>query len=239
MNFLKRFFKRASIEDPSVPIDQALNYLTSGTQSYSGVRVTREVALGNPAVWRAVNLISSHVAKLPLHVFKRGENDSRERATQHPAYKLLKRESAETVSAYTFKQTLQAHALLNGNGYSWISRDSLGKPTELLILDPESTTPARENGRLLYVTQIGHQRFKISPSDCLHIKGLSFDGMVGYSVLDLLNDALGHGVALQRYGSTFFKNAAKPSVVIELPANIRDPEKLKSSAEYGGKYMRD
>ena len=227
MKFLQNLWRR-NIENPSVPLNQAIKILQSAPQSYSGVRVTQDVALSNPAVWRGVNLISSHVGKLPLNVYRRGENDSRERATNHPAYKLLRTAFSDTVSAFTGKQTLQHHALLFGNGYAWILRDEFAKPTELVILDPTTTTPARENGRLVYVVDIGNgQKRKLSPADVLHIKGIGNDGMVGFSIIDLLQNALGYGVALQRYGSTYFRNNAKPSIVVELPPNIRTPEQVE------------
>ena len=123
--------------------------------------------------------------------------------------------------------TLQAHALLFGNGYAYVVREDTGKPTELLVLDPEVTYADMIDGRLVYRTMMNNVEFRIPFPDVIHIKGLSHDALTGYSVMDVMKDALGLGISLQQYGSTFFKNNAKPSVVIELPPNVRDAEKVE------------
>ncbi|MEX1040195.1 MAG: phage portal protein [Pirellulaceae bacterium] len=217
------WFSRRSLENPNIPLTSDAAYsLLTGNASASGLVINRRTALGNPAIFRAVSILSQSVAKIPLVVYRRGDNDSRDRDIFNPAYRLLLKSPSDLYHAYNFKMTLQSHALLFGNGYAYVIRDNEAKPIELLILDPEDTIAEIRNGRLIYKTLMNNVEFQLAPSDILHIKGLSHDGICGYAIIDIMKDAMGLGVALQRYGAQFFKNNAKPNIVIELPPQINN-----------------
>lgn len=205
----------------------AWDWLLGGRKSTSGVMVNRDTSLGYPAVWRAVNLISRDVAKLPLVTYERMDDDGKRKATEHPAYKLLKVRPNSEMTAFTFKMTLTAHALLNRGGYAWIERNGAGDPIELIPLDPDATYPIRVNGQMIFVTTDTDGRMRrLLPENVLHIKGLGFDGLCGYSITEKLNESLGLGLALQRYGSVFFKNNGRPGTIIELPNHLKDAEAI-------------
>lgn len=233
--WLKTITRSNPLENPEIPLGNAYDLLVNNS-SATGVAINRQTVLGNPAIFRAVNLISQSVAKIPLVLYRRGQDDSRQKASNHPAYRLLLKSPSELYHAHTFKQTIQAHALLFGNGYAYVVRDELARPVELLILDPEYTTADIEKGRLIYKTMMSDVEFKLPAADVLHIKGLSHDGIIGYSVMDVMRDALGLGLGLQRYGAAYFKNGGKPSVVITLPPHITDkhPEKLERFRQMWG-----
>tara|TARA_R110002095_G_scaffold117928_2_gene102857 strand:+ start:259 stop:1809 length:1551 start_codon:yes stop_codon:yes gene_type:complete len=215
-------FKR-SLENPAIPLNEAYDMLVN-SPSASGVSVTESSVLGNPAVWQGINLISNKVAKIPLELFRRGQDDGRERATSNPVYRLMKKRTSQTVSAFNFKQTMQAHALLHGNGYALITRNEFGIPFEMSILDPASTQCKQSGNQFFYETRINNHNVRFSYSDILHIKGLSSDAHTGYSLLHIMRDAFGLGLSLQRYGATFFKNNAKPDQVVILPPNVKTQE---------------
>lgn len=227
----RHLIKRASLENPTVSLSDvtAWNELFGSGDSASGIEITRKSSLGYPPFWRAVNLVSDHVAKLPLHTYRRlGANgkDGKERAIDHPAYRLLRRKPNSEMTAYTWRKVAQGHVMVVGNHYSAIYRRGDGQPMEdgLVPLDPTVTYPVRANGVLWYVTTItlGDQTklHKIRAEDMLHIRGLGFDGLVGYSVIDIAKNTLGLGLATERYTSCFFSNNARPSVVFEAPENV-------------------
>lgn len=221
-----------SIERPSVPLSQAGDELydaLGARRSDAGVVVNRVTALRHPAIWRGVNLLSRDTAKLPLLIYRR-VGEGKTRAIEHPAYKLLKDAPNGQMTAFTFVQTITAHAILNGNGYALITRRGDGRPVELLPLLPDRTYPVRVNGRLMYVTAIGgdledvaSEVRTLAANDVIHIKGLGYNGLCGYSLIEYGVDAIGHGMALEKYGSRFFKNSARPSVLIEHPGQISEP----------------
>ena len=243
MGVLDLLCKRASPNQYDIPLgsDAIWDILGAGRQSSAGVSVSREKILGYPAVWRGVNLLSRDVAKLPLFVYQRLEDGGKQRDRMHPAHRLLHQKSSPHMTAFTFRQTLQSHALIHGNGYAYIFRDANAGPTDMLVLDPEYVTPIKEDGRLLYlVTNMqlpdGQTRDrKILPENILHIRGLSHTGLVGYSVVDILRESLGLGLAAQKYGSVFFKNNARPSMVIEMPGQLRDTEAVSRLRDSWGK----
>ena len=199
--------------------------LRGGTKSDSGVCVNRDEALTYAPLWRGVNLISRDVAKLPCLVYRRN-GEGKDRDAKHPAYQLLRYKPNEYMTAFAFKQTLQGHALLSGNGYAYVFRSGGGVPLELLPLNPDLTYPLRVDGMLWYVTKIGVEQRKIPAADLFHVKGLGFDGLCGYDVVTYARNSLGRGIGAGKFASKYFANSARPSVVIEHPGKL-SPEAAK------------
>lgn len=219
-----------SLENPSTSLSDPDEWLVESfgaEESASGGRVNAEIALRYAPWWRGINLISRDVGKLPLIVYKR-VGAGKEADRTHFSFRLLRyRANDELLSAFTFKQTLQAHAMSYGNGYAWIRRDGGAKPLELIILNPFECWPFRENGRLWYAVRVGYEMRRVNPTEIFHIKGLSPDGLVGYSVYAKAKESIGEGQAAQKFGSTYFRNAARPSVVIEVPGTMNDEAQRK------------
>lgn len=214
--------RRASLENPSVSLSDpdAWEEAFGGGLTDAGVPVNDQTLMGQPAFWRGVNLLAAGVAKLPLDVYERlGENGKR-RAVDHPAYRLLRRKPNRNMTAGVFRRTLQYHALLRGNGYAAIFRDGAGLPVELLILDPCETWPVQARGALWYRTKAGTLERTLAAEDVLHVRGLSFDGLVGHAVLDVLADALGLGMAARKFGSKFFAGGSKAGGVLMVPRGM-------------------
>lgn len=208
----------------------AWDTFASGATATTGVKVTDKRALGLAAFWAGVDIISQDVAKLPLQVLAR-DGDGKRRANEHPAYRLLRRQPNEFMTAFTFKQVMTAHRVYKGNAYAYIERNrATYEPVSLLPLDPTRTFPLRVNGRLWYATKfdrtgsdgapIAEER-KIPGEDILHLKGLGFDGLVGYDVVTYHRDTLGLALAARDFGARFFKNDAAPGVVFELPQGVK------------------
>jgi HK97 family phage portal protein len=192
----------------------------------SGVRVTQKKALGHPPILRGVNLIASYMMKTGLHVYKRKNQDGRERDKTHPAYPLLRRKVNAYVGAGTFKRTLTYHAIFYGNGYAFIFRDGRGRPQELLILSPCETYPVQFGGKLWYVTTIGNEQRKVPAEDVLHLKGLSFDGLVGHSIIEVMAEAFGLGISARDFAARFFGQGANASGILMIPGSLkRDAQK--------------
>ncbi len=228
----------ASLDQPNIPLtdtDAFRDAFGGGTAS-SGETINVETALTYAALWRGIRLISRDVAKLPLITYRNLKGGGKERDNTHPAYYLLRRKPNEEMTAFIFRKLLQSHALLRGNGYAYIYRLGNGRPESLVPLSPDSTFPVRENGRLLYVTTFVHlgeriQR-KLLPENVLHIRGLSSDGLAGYSLIDKAKETLGLGLAARKYGAIFFKNNARPAIVLEAPAGYPKGAFQRLSSEW-------
>ena len=227
-----------SAENPATPLssiaegDDLYEALAGDTGNAAGVKVTRKRALGHSAIWRAVNLIAGDVGRHAFRVYRYAPGGSGLLDdTRHQAARVMRRPN-DYMTPFTFRQTIQAHALLSGNGYAYIFRDVDAKPLELLPLDPDRTWPVRANGQLWYVSECGEplkgksrnklSMVRIPATDMLHIKGLGFDGLVGYSVTRILRETIGCALAARDYGARYFKNNASPGIVLEVPASMKD-----------------
>ena len=175
--------------------------------------------------WRCVALLSGDVAKLPLSVFQRGPA-GKQVDERHPAYRLLRHEASPEIASLLWKRVMAFHAISEGNGYSYISRDGAGRPLELWPLNPIKTYPVRENKKLWYVTEVGAEPRKIPASDVFHLMGLSYDGLVGYKAVAKMREALGLALAADNYGSIYFRNNARPSIVLEHPGKLKPEAKV-------------
>jgi HK97 family phage portal protein len=221
-----------SANNPMNPLSDPDTWLDSlgGGPTDAGITVSAESALTYSPIWRGINLIAGDFSRLPLFVYKR-VGEGKKRDPRHPAYYMLRRKpNPETVDG-VFKSTIEAHALLHGNGFAYIVRRGNGTPTEMWILPPVSTYLVRVDGAKWVVTTIDAEQHKIPYKDIFHIPGLSYDGVSGISLIEKAKQSIGLGLGMQKYGATFFGNAARASVVLEHPQSISEgaAERLKNS----------
>lgn len=219
-SLLGRNRRAISPENPSYSLnDPAVADVLLDADGAVGV----EKALSYAALWRGVRLLSSAVGKLPLVTYRKISTpwgDGKERASDHPAYNLLCYRPSPAYSAYTFKETLMAHALLKGNGYAYVFRDQFGKPVEIVILNPDRVTPLLYNSEPWYLLKVGSEERRLPGCDVLHLKGLGWNGLEGFDVLSLLSEQVSFGLNLRAYGVAFFDNSARASVVLVHPGKL-------------------
>ena len=213
--------------------------------SSSGKVVTERSAMQMTAVYACVRILSEAIAGLPLHMYRYKEDGGKEKALDHPLYLLLHDEPNSEMSSFVFRETLMTHLLLWGNAYAQIIRNGKGEVVALYPLMPNKMTVSRdENGQLYYTYQKSQEELPkdnnstviLHPSDVLHIPGLGFDGLVGYSPIAMAKNAIGLAIATEEYGSKFFANGAAPSGVLEHPGTIKDPQRVRESwmSQFGG-----
>jgi HK97 family phage portal protein len=205
--------------------DPALVTLFGGHGSDAGVVVTESIALQSAGVWSAVRVISETVASLPLILYEHGPNGARKRASHHPLYEILLHQPCGEISALVWTETLMHHVLLYGNAFAEIERDSAGNVLELKILRPDWMTvvrnPFSEMLNYEYMQpQVG--RRVLQSRDVFHIKGLGFDGMLGYSVIKMARESIGLTMASERFGAKFFGAGARPSGALTHPGRLSD-----------------
>lgn len=177
-------------------------------------------------MWRGISLLSRDAAKLPCFIY-RAKGKGKTKATDLPAYPLLRRKPNPMMTVGIWKQVMMLHAILRGNGYSYINRKGNGDPFELLLLDPDRTEPMMENGKLIYKHRMPANVDKIfQPEDVFHLKGLGYDGIKGYDLVQYAKDAIGIGVGSRKYGAVFFRNNARPNIALEVPGRLKEPARI-------------
>ena len=211
----------------------------------SGKTVTERSAMQMTAVYSCVRILSEAVAGLPLHLYRYTDSGGKAMALDHPLYRLLHDEPNPEMSSFVFRETLMTHLLLWGNAYAQIIRNGKNEVIALYPLMPNKMSVDRdENGRLYYTYYRGQDEairdkefaVTIHPSDVLHIPGLGFDGLVGYSPIAMAKNAIGMAIACEEYGAKFFANGAAPGGVLEHPGTIKDPQRVRDSwmSQFGG-----
>ena len=211
----------------------------------SGKAVTERSAMQMTAVYSCVRILSEAVAGLPLHLYKYTDSGGKAMALDHSLYRLLHDEPNPEMSSFVFRETLMTHLLLWGNAYAQIIRNGKNEIVALYPLMPNKMSVDRdENGRLYYTYYRGsdeaikNKEFAVTlqPSDVLHIPGLGFDGLVGYSPIAMAKNAIGMAIACEEYGAKFFANGAAPGGVLEHPGTIKDPQRVRESwqSTFGG-----
>lgn len=210
-----------SLENPAVPFASLLSDAWGETTN-SGVSVNESKAMTTTAVYACVRIIAETVAGLPFDVFERLTPRGRNRAVDNPIYRLLHDEPNDMMTSFIFRETIQSHALLWGNGYAAIGRLGDGTPYELLPLDPSKVKVGRVNGKKTYLITSNGVDYPASDADILHIPGLGFDGLAGYSVIQLLRQAIGLTLAAEEFGARFFGNGTATGVVLETDKTMSD-----------------
>ena len=226
-----------SRDKPKNRVGGGWNFLFGGTTS--GKAVNERTAMQTSAVYACVRILAESVAGLPLHVYERTANGSKSTKPSHPLYRLLHDEPNREMTSFVFRETLMSHLLLWGNAYAQIIRDGRGFPIALYPLLPDRMAVDRnEIGELVYTYQSDKGQVKLRRENVLHIPGLGFDGLIGYSPVAMAKNAVGLALATEDYGATFFANGANPGGVLEHPGVIKpeQADRLRESwqSQFGG-----
>ncbi len=223
------------------PVDKAADagYSFLFGRTTSGKPVNERTAMQTTAVYACVRILAEAVASLPLHVYEYQDDGGKKLVHDHPLYYLLHDEPNPEMTSFVFRETLMSHLLIWGNAYAQIIRDGAGRVLGLYPLLPDKMEVQRDDkGNIYYVysrnsdenpmfKEYGNIRLKAE--DVLHIPGLGFDGLIGYSPIAMAKNAVGMTLACEEYGASFFANGANPGGVLEHPGVLKDPSKVRES----------
>ena len=240
---LPRLFRTRDKPVKNSTAGSAYSFFMGGTSA--GKVVNERTAMTLSAVYACVRILSESIAGLPLHMYRYNSDGGKEKALDHPLYFLLHDEPNPEMTSFVFRETLMTHLLLWGNAYAQIIRNGKGEVLALYPLMPDRMEVNRdENGHLYYRYSRSRDEanaredaiVNLHPDDVLHIPGLGYDGVIGYSPIAMAKNAIGMGLACEEFGSRFFANGSSPSGVLEHPGILKDPQKVRDSwnAAYSG-----
>ncbi len=218
----------------SWPLDLSGGGLWGGVApAASGAVVTEFTALQVPTFLACIRIISDQIASLPLLIMERQADGSEVPAWNHPFTRMLNNQPNPEVNAADFKQAGQVSVLLNGNCYIQIVENKAGNPVALYLRSPFRTFAYRnsKSGDLIYKTSdtLDGREEVIDPDHMIHVKGISFDGIMGLSPVKVYaRELLGHDLAAQTYGSKFFANDSRPGGYLKSAAPMKDAAKLSA-----------
>lgn len=197
--------------------------------TYSGENVTTDVAMNIAAVYACIRILSNHVAMLPLNLYQETRG-KKKKIHNHPIAKLIEIRPNPYMTPFQFKQTMEAHRQLYGNAYAEIEWGKDGYPKALWILNPLVTKVVMEkdnNGNLkkywVQTSLVNGQVVYLPYESILHIKGLSTNGIVGKSPIDVARETIGIQIAGQKFTGKFYANGTMSSGVLKVPQAL-NPE---------------
>lgn len=218
-----------SLDDPLVR-----EFLRDGLEAASGATVNTETALRNPAMFRAISLISYAIGMLPLHVI---DDETKEKA-DHPLFRILHREPNNWQTAFDFRSLMQLRALVKGNAYALIIRSrqirtGRDEIVRLVPLNPDYVQPVQNDDWSVsyrYQPPKGAQRM-LRPDEVFHLRGLSLDGISGMSLVKQARDAIGLALSAEMAAGRLFKNGSFIGGALTHPGKLSDPafERLRAS----------
>ncbi len=224
MGRLSAAAQRSSLANPDPWLTK---YFGGGDPTPAGVHVNEDTALHYGPFFAGIRIISEDVASLPFPVYRRLSPRGKERDRSHRLYEILNDAPNPLMSAMAFRETLQGHALTWAGGYAEIVRNNRGDVEAVWPLRPDRMQPrlvGKKKRQLVYRYLDSNAGINTTflADQILHIHGLGFNGVKGFSIVELARNSIGLGLAAEQYGAGFFGNAARPSGVLTHPGQLTD-----------------
>ena len=203
--------------------------ITYTTPFGAGTTVSADTALTFTAVWSAIRLLTESVSSLPISVYRAENNGDKTEAIKESLYSLLKYKPNIYQNKITFFEKIMMDLCINGNSYVLIERNRLARVTALYPLNYVDMDVIQKENELFY--EDGDTGKVYDSKDILHFTGMTADGIVGLSPIDNHKKAIGWGMAVEEFGSSFFKNGAKLSGVLSTERSLSETaiDRLKHS----------
>lgn len=201
-----------------------------GGQSSSGKSVSVDTAMRVSAVWACVRLIAETIATLPLGLYRRLPDGSREMDTSHTLYSVLAVSPNEHMSPVQFWEAMLASMLLRGNAFAQIHR-SAGRVVALSFLLPHRMRLVTENGVIRYFYSFSDGERELQSSEVLHIPAFSLDGRIGLSPISYGADIIGSAISADDAANGTFKNGMMPTVAFKVDRVLK-PEQRDEFRKY-------
>ena len=223
---------RSSPNNPSTSLANPASWMFDGSASKTGIAITEDSAMRLSAVFGAVRVISETIASLPWMVKQDFEGNTRN-AAAHPINQLIHSPNG-IMTDFNFRETCQAHLCLHGNAFIAIKRNEAGQPIKLIPVHPDRVQVKVYKDEKFYTIDDGKETF--DDTEMIHIVGLSFDGIVGKSVIEAARESIGLGLAADQFGGSFFGNGANVSAVLTHPGRLSDEAYKRLMASWQRRY---
>jgi HK97 family phage portal protein len=187
----------------------------SSNRNPSGVRVDAETALRSTVVLACIRVLSTSVAGLPLHLYRRLPGGGKEIAREHPLYRILHTQPNSWQTSFEWREQMMLHLLTTGAAFDEKVYTG-GQISEIVPLHPSRMKVEQiETGRLRYTYREASGSSTVYTQDAImSVRGMSDDGVNGMSMIELARDAIGLARACEIHGATFFGNGARPGVIL-------------------------
>jgi HK97 family phage portal protein len=229
-----------------VPGSDMFEALTYGSPTFTGRSVSPNTAMTYTAVWACVKILSESVASLPLLTYRNVSPDGlrRDLAVNDYRYRILREQPNEEMTSYQWREFMMASLLLWGNSFNWLDLDGRGRIKQIYPLRPDWMIVLRNprTQRLEY-RYTPYYPFAApvpaglyDPDQILHIPGLGWDGILGYSPITMMRNAVALGQAYEEQGGRFVAGGGSQKVALVSAQTVKDPDQVRKEwkKHYGG-----
>jgi HK97 family phage portal protein len=220
--------------------DDDLEILTDG-RGPGAVGANERTAMLVPPLFAGVRIISQAVAMTPLNVIRQRADGTREVALEERLGWMLGVSANAEHDAGSVWEFVVASLLLRGNAYLWRERDGAGRVVGLWPIRPDRVQVQRDQKTkrkvfLLSSSSDDAVQYIGTTFDILHIRGLGFDGLQGWSIIRQLADLLDRSHSEARYQLKMLKNGVRPSGILKAPSSLTDEASKKMKRRWQGAY---
>ena len=237
-------YSPAGGETKASPEEIRADIMAATSAALSGKAVSVRSALEISTVLGCGRVLAEGVAQVPLKLYRRDSRGGRSEARDHALFEVLHRRPNAWQTSFEFRETMILHAALTGNAFAFINRSQRGEVLELLPYDPGAVTVKRwPDGTLSYEIQLDSGgRVAVAAADMWHLRGPSWNSVTGLEMISQARNAIGLKMATEEFGSSLFKNGARPGGVLSAPpetssdalAKIRDQWNASMSGSGNG-----
>lgn len=218
--------------------------LMMATSYGGGTKINPDTAMRTSAVLACVRVLAETIAGLPLHLYRRLESD-KERAKDLPLYSVLHKRPNGWQTKFEFIEQMVVHLCLYGNAYALIGSGDRSRVGSLRLLHPAGMEVSQDEESLelvyTYTEGITSKKVVYRDDQIMHVRWLSFDGIVGSVPIELGKDAIAMARALEQHGNRFWNNNAMPGVVLRtdqaLPREVREQLREQWDSQHRGPKM--
>lgn len=228
MKIFDKLFRRGGPEAQSRPRASAEGITFQGLDDPVLLEFIRNGQMGasnrmlrNTSALRCLSLIGNGLGMLPTSLYQAG--DDKEVAKDHPAHKLLRFKPNPWQTPMEFKSQMQLLLETEGNAYARIIR-AAGRPIHLIPFEKGKVdAKLGNNWRMQYrcATENGGE-ITIDQEDMLHVRELSFDGVLGLSKRQLSTEVFELAEQAQRAAGNVFRTGVMAGGAIEVPNALSD-----------------
>ncbi|WP_343728514.1 phage portal protein [Duganella sp.] len=205
----------------------------------AGMCVSATSAMRVAAVYACVQKIAEPIATLPIYLYKT-DGDTADKLPRDDLWYKLNEQPSPQYTAASHWEGVSIAQLLRGDAYTWIRRNANNSIRELLPLPWGSVSPIRQSdGSVRYYVSLPDYGINtwLEPAEILHFPGFGFDGLKSMSVIShAARSAVGNALAMDEYSGKFFANGAHPSIVLEAPGVMKQPQIDQLQAAFVKKY---
>ncbi|WP_053957159.1 phage portal protein [Inediibacterium massiliense] len=230
----ERIFEKRNEETTLSNPASWFNSLFNGSITSSGEKISNTDSFNIGSVFACAERRANTISKLSLHTYKI-KNNSKEREYKHPVVKLLENRPNPYLTPSVFKSTLSVHEDIWGNAYIWIESDKItGYPKALWILDPSTTVIYKEinTGVITYGALINNKLYTFDNDEIIHLKGLSVDGLVGKSRIEVARETLGNMKATSKFIGKFYAQGTMSGGILTYPEQLGKETKERIKDEW-------